>query len=74
MLGGGLRPPESPGILERLRPLNPVVYSENYTVRSASKITSPFDSNGAEAPKAPELRDLRIQQKLANTAEARDSE
>ena len=28
----------------------------------------------AEAPKAPELRDLRIQQKLANTAEARDSE
>ena len=29
---------------------------------------------GAEAPKAPELRDLRIQQKLTNTAEARDSE
>ena len=44
------------------------------TVRSASKITSPLDSTGAEAPKAPELRDLRIQQKLANTAEAHDSE
>ena len=29
---------------------------------------------GAEAPKAPELRDLRTQQKLTNTAEARDSE
>ena len=30
--------------------------------------------HGAEAPKAPELRDLRVQQKLAHTAEARDSE
>ena len=31
-----------------------------------------FRRDEAEAPKAPELRDLRIQQKLANTAEARE--